>query len=94
MSKSKNKTEVKKESAPAVIANYGKGEQYDKYAPRVIHTVEAWIKVQKCVDEHKGKASYKQLCDVLAVHFTKTSENHHDFIGYMVRRGSLVIIAS
>ena len=67
---------------------YGKGEAYTKYNPRVAHTIEAWEKVQKAMGA-VGMASHAVLCTALAEHFTKVKENHHDFIGYMVRRSSL-----
>ncbi len=93
MSKAKTaKTEEK--SAPAekaVVTFYQRGDS--KYSPRVTHTEAAWEKVQKCLMAKKNKASYKDLCDVLEHHFTKPDEDHHDFIGYMVRRGALTIVA-
>ena len=61
------------------------------YNPRVSHTQEAWEKLQKAMGV-KGIATHKQLCDALATHFTKTDENHHDFIGYMVRRKAISIV--
>ena len=69
---------------------YGRGVMFDKYNPRKAHTIEAWEKVRKCMTV-KGVASHSELCDALCEHFTKTDENHHDFIGYMVRRSSLTI---
>lgn len=65
-----------------------------KYNPRVEHNAEAWSKVVAAITiKGKGKASHAELCEVLAAHFTKVTENHHDFIGYMTRRGSLKIQA-
>jgi hypothetical protein len=63
------------------------------YNPRVPHTQEAWSKMQK-VFGVKGVATHKQLCDALASHFTHAGENHHDFIGYMVRRSAILEVAS
>jgi len=62
-----------------------------KYNPRVSHTIEAWTKVQNCLGT-KG-ATYADLCKALAQHFTKADENHHDFIGYMVRRGTVKVVS-
>jgi len=61
------------------------------YNPRVSHTQEAWEKVQKAMGV-KQTATHKQLCDALASHFTRTGENHHDFIGYMVRRKAMSVV--
>ena len=61
------------------------------YNPRVSHTQEALEKINKCMGI-KQSATHKELCDALATHFTKTDENHHDFIGYMVRRKVLHIV--
>ena len=58
------------------------------YNPRVSHTQEAWTKLQAAFGV-KGVATHKQLADALSVHFTRSKENHHDFIGYMVRRGAI-----
>jgi hypothetical protein len=63
------------------------------YNPRVTHTQEAWSKMQK-VFGIKGVATHKQLCDALASHFTHAGENHHDFIGYMVRRSAILEVAA
>ena len=62
------------------------------YNPRVSHTQEAWTKMQKAFGT-SGVATHGQLCDVLASHFTHAGENHHDFIGYMVRRKAIKIVA-
>ena len=62
------------------------------YNPRVTHTQEAWAKLQKAFGG-KSIATHKQLADALSVHFTRTKENHHDFIGYMVRRGAIHKVA-
>tara|TARA_R110000765_G_scaffold186189_1_gene291834 strand:- start:320 stop:664 length:345 start_codon:yes stop_codon:yes gene_type:complete len=61
------------------------------YNPRVSHTQEAWQKVQSTMGI-KGEATHKQLCSALALHFTRTGENHHDFIGYMVRRKAISVV--
>ena len=60
----------------------------DKYAPRVVHTEEAWAKCQKALG-HNQLTTYGDLCTALAVHFTRMEENHHDFIGYMVQHNKL-----
>ena len=62
------------------------------YNPRVSHTKEAWAKMKK-VFGTSGMATHKQLADALSVHFTKVNENHHDFIGYMVRRKAILAVA-
>ena len=63
------------------------------YNPRVTHTQEAWVKLQKAFGT-SGVATHQELCDALAVHFTRTDENHHDFIGYMVRRKAISIVVA
>ena len=63
------------------------------YNPRVSHTQEAWTKMQKAFGT-SGTATHKDLCDALAVHFTRGGENHHDFIGYMVRRKAISIVVA
>lgn len=55
------------------------------YNPRVIHTQEAWNKVQAVMGV-KQVATHEQLCNALATHFTRTEENHHDFIGYICNK--------
>ena len=88
-SKATAPTEV---AVPTVVRSFKRGEA--KYAPRVDHTVAAWDKVQAALIKGKGTATYKQLCDTLEVHFNRPDENHHDFIGYMVRRGALAEVVS
>lgn len=100
------KPEVKKEPKVRVVtAKKAAGFEYaggiadqkytlnggTKYNPRVHHTVEAWEKLQKAMGA-KGEATHKELCDALSQHFKHTEENHHDFIGYMVRRKAINVI--
>lgn len=61
------------------------------YNPRVHHTIEAWEKMKAAMGS-KGQATHKELADALSVHFTHAAENHHDFIGYMVRRRAISIV--
>ena len=75
-------------SVAAVLYTTKEGSAYN---PRVSHTQEAWSKVQDAMGV-KQQATHKQLCDALAAHFTRTGENHHDFIGYMVRRGAMSVV--
>ena len=75
-------------SVAAVLYTTKEGSAYN---PRVSHTQEAWSKVQDAMGVNQ-QASHKQLCDALAAHFTRTGENHHDFIGYMVRRGAMSVV--
>ena len=75
-------------SIAAVIYTIKNGAPYN---PRVPHTMEAWDKVKKAMGI-KGVSTHKQLCDALAAHFTRTGENHHDFIGYMVRRKAISVV--
>jgi hypothetical protein len=42
----------------------------------------------------KGKATHAELCAALGQHSNKLDENHHDFIGYMVRRNALAEVAA
>ena len=57
------------------------------YRPRKDHTRVAWEKVVAAIQA--GLTSHEELCRALDVHFSRVDENHHDFIGYMVRRGNL-----
>ena len=102
------KAEVKATEAEVVVLTAGRKAEADcpaglaaikyttkggaPYNPRVTHTQEAWTKVQQCMGV-KQVATHKQLCDALATHFTRTDENHHDFIGYMVRRKAMSVVA-
>ena len=61
------------------------------YNPRVHHTIEAWEKLKTAMGS-KGTATHKELADALSQHFTHAAENHHDFIGYMVRRHAIHIV--
>lgn len=61
------------------------------YNPRATHNAEAWDKVQKVLGAGQ-KAKYVDLCKVLEEHFKYSEENHYNFLGYMVRRGSLHIL--
>jgi hypothetical protein len=72
---------------------YTAGPMFTKYNPRKEHTIKAWEKVQDCINKNKGVANHTMLCDVLSEHFSRVGENHHDFIGYMVRRHSLQLVA-
>ena len=61
-----------------------------KYNPRVEHNAIAWDKVKAFITiKGKGKATHTQLCEVLKDHHSKTGETHHDFIGYLERRGTI-----
>lgn len=91
--KSKNKTKEVKAKSPAPMGElYGMGEA--KYSPRVEHNSVAWEKMQSAIIKGKGKATHAELCAALDEHFKKTGEHHHDFIGYMTRRGSIKVLAA
>ena len=72
------------------------GEKYElggaPYNPRVEHNEVAWDNIRKSIKDNGGISTHKQLCEVLKNHHSKTGEHHQDFIGYMVRRGSLSVV--
>ena len=77
-----------KDAPPPATQRYALGEK--AYNPRVEHTAVAWEKVRGCLIANKD--SHAELCVALAEHATKEGENHHDFIGYLVRRGAIARI--
>lgn len=62
------------------------------YNPRVNHNEVAWDNIRAALKEGKGVVTHKRLCEVLKQHAAKTGQHHQDFIGYMVRRGSLAVV--
>jgi len=80
-----------KAEAP-VIRKFKLGEA--KYSPRVEHNEVAWDKVNTCLMKGKGTATHADLAKALEQHFSKSEEDHVNFISYMTRRGSLVEVAT